>query len=182
MLRRSLRRSLIPLALACGFIAAPFTGRPPSAWADTPDAAPAIVVDPNTGTVTPGPGTPADEISKDPVKQGGRMYKAISGGDWRLVAALGLAAIMVLGVKYAPRVFGKTDRGKAFAIMLLSMLGTTSAALADVVPMTPSMFIGAAGLAFTAVGGRQWLSRLLWPQDGGSEWLAWLKPWLGVKP
>lgn len=186
MVRKTLL--LLSLSLPLLFVGAARADAPPDD-AGVLDAAPAstgapppavIIVNPNTGTVTPLPGTLPDQVKTDPVGTAGKVYAAIKGGQWRLLAAFVLAAIMVLGVKFTSGVFGKTDRGKATAVMVLAMLGTLSAALAGVLPLTGQLFIGAGTVALTAVGGRKWIASLLWPQDGGEQWLVWLKPFLGV--
>ncbi len=180
-----LRRTLLPIAIALS-LAAPACSLAladdpvTTVDAGAPDAAPVIVVDPGAGTVTPAPGTLPDRVTTDPVGFGQTMWQAIRSGQWRLLAAGILAALMVIGVRLRVRLFGTTDRGKAVAVMVLALLGTTSAGLADIVPLSLELLVGAVTLAFTAVGGRQWLSRFLWPQDGGRQWLVWLKPWLGV--
>lgn len=147
---------------------------------DAPPGTAVIIVDTGAGTVTPVPGTLPDQVTADPVGTAAKVYAAIKGGQWRLLAALLLAGIMVLGIKFDVRVFGVTDRGKAIAVMTLAMLGTLSAVLAGVLPMSGQLFIGAGTVALTAVGGRKWIASVLWPQDGGDQWLVWLKPFLGV--
>lgn len=145
------------------------------------DAAPPITVDPTTGTVTPAPGTLPDRVTSDPIGFATQVIEAIRGGGWRILAASILAAIMVLGIRFNVRVFGTTDRGKSVAVMVLSLLGAGSAALADVAELSFGLALGAVTIAWTAVGGRQWISRFLWPQDGGAQWMVWFKPLLGVK-
>lgn len=141
-----------------------------------------MVVDPGDGAVTPAPGTLPDQVTSDPVSFARRIYEAILGGQWRLVVAGVLALLMVGLTRIRLRVFGQTDRGRAVAVMVLALLGALVSALVGVVPMSVQLFVGAATVALTAVGGRQWLSRLLWPKDGGAQWLTWLRPWLGVEP
>lgn len=180
-----LRRTLLPIAIALSLSATACdvarADDPVTIDAGVSDAAPVIVVDPGTGTVIPAPGTLPDRVTTDPVGFGQTMWEAIRSGQWRLLAAGILAALMALGIRFNVRLFGITDRGKATAVMVLALLGTTSAGLAGILPLSLELFIGAVTLAFTAVGGRQWLSRFLWPQDGGRQILEWLKPWLGVQ-
>ena len=151
-----------------------------AAPAPTPDAAPAaVIVDPTAGTVTPGAGTLPDRLEHDPIGTAKEIVLATKSGNIRFLAAGILAALMVLGIRFNMRIFGKTDRGKAIAVMTLALLGGLSTALATSTALSLSLFIGAAGVAFTAVGGRQWISRVLWPKDG-KQYLTWLKPWVGV--
>lgn len=166
--------------------AAPDAGpAPAAAQLDAGTAAPAdtppVVVDPAAGTVTPSEGTPAAAATAHPGDTAEQMIRDVRGGNYRLALAGALALIMVAGVRWGGRLFGRSDRGKAIAVMLLATLGTLSAALATSTPISGGLFTGALALAFTAVGGRKWLSSLLWPRDGGDGWLEWLKPWLGVK-
>ena len=140
------------------------------------------VVDLEAGTVTPAPGSLPARVQEAPLEVAQEAVRAVrSGQGYRYAIAAALAALMVLGLKYAPRLFGKTDRGKAFAVMVLALLATTSTSIAGVTPMSPTLFTAAIGIAFTAVGGRQWISRILWPRDSDKQWFEWLKPVIGVK-
>jgi hypothetical protein len=145
----------------------------------TPDTPP-VIVDPGAGTVTPTEGTPAADATAHPGSTAEQMLRDVRGGNWRMAIAGALALLMVAGVRWGGRLFGSTDRGKSIAVMLLAMMGTLSTALATSTPLSVGVFTGAVALAFTAVGGRKWLSSILWPRDGGGAWAAWLKPWLGV--
>lgn len=185
--------TLVPLLLFCSFTLAhaqtpPLDAAPTdAALVDGQAAAPGsgsadvvIVVDVDKGTVTPGAGTPAAKVQADPIGTAKTALDDARAGHWRLLFASILAAIMVLGIKFAPGLFGKTDRGKAIMVMVLAVLGTLSAALAASSALSLSLISGAVVLAFTAVGGRAWISRLLWPADGGKRYLTWLAPILGV--
>jgi hypothetical protein len=153
---------------------------PPVAALTGPATSP--TVDLEAGTVTPAPGSLPARIQEAPLEVAQEVVQGVrSGQGYRFAAAAVLAALMVLGLKFAPRLFGKTDRGKAIAVMVLATLATVSTAIAGNVPLSsPGLWTAAIGLAFTAVGGRQWISRLLWPADGGSPWFEWLKPVLGA--
>jgi hypothetical protein len=107
------------------------------------------------------------------------VVTAIGAGHWRFVAAGALGLLMVLGIKLRLRVFGTTDRGKAAAVIVLALLGVFSAALASSTPITAGLGWGSLGVAFTAVGARQWISRILWPADGATQWAEGLRPFLG---
>lgn len=175
-----LRQALIVLAIGCCFLS-PFSARPPSAWADT--TAPAVTVGSGSNaTVTPAPNTPAAKADADPVTTAKGVVADLKGGRWRLAIAGALALLFALALRLNSKIFGKTDRGKAIAVMVLAALGMLSASLATSTPISLEMLGGVATIAFTAVGGRQWLSRVLWPQDGGKPLLEGLQPWLGVKP
>lgn len=185
--RRLPAAALIAALLAAGpavATAAPDAGTAPAtAQLDAgppPADTPPVVVDPAAGTVTPTVGTPAAEATAHPGGTAEQMLRDVKGGNWRMAIAGALALLMVAGVRWGGRLFGATDRGKAIAVMLLAMLGTLSASLATSTPLSAGVFTGAVALAFTAVGGRKWLSSILWPRDGGGAWAGWLKPWLGV--
>lgn len=137
-------------------------------------ANPPISID-DAGIVTPAPGTPA----ADPAGTVRSIVEAIGNGHWRLAVAGALALLMVAGVRWGAGLFGTTDRGKAIAVMVLALLGVFSATLATSAPLTWGVIWGALGVAFTAVGARQWLSRMLWPADGAKPVAEWLRPWLG---
>jgi hypothetical protein len=183
------RRLFAPL-----LVVAALAGDASAAPAPTPDAGPVVdasvdngigtspVVDPD-GTVHPGAGTLADQFQKEPVATATTVVREIrDGAGYRYAAAAALAALMVAGIRWGGPLFGVTDRGKALAVMAWSSLGALSTALLTSVPIDAQLFVGAAGVAWLAVGGRQWLSRLLWPRDGGPQYLTWLQPWLGWKP
>jgi hypothetical protein len=159
--------------------AAQLDAGPPAATAP-PASSPPVTVDPSAGTVTPTQGTIAAQAEAHPTDVAKQAIEDARGGRWRLAIAGALALVMVAGVRWGGRLFGRTDRGKAIAIMVLSLLGALSTSLATHLPLDLKLVTGAIGLAWMAVGGRKWLSSVLWPRDGGSAWAAWLKPWLGV--
>lgn len=150
------------------------------------DAAPAtvdvppgpVIVDTEAGTVTPATGTPADRITKDPVGVAQETVQAVKSGNWKLVVATALGAIMVLGIRFGGRLFPKTQRGKAAYLMTLALAGTLSTALSTGAAITLNLFVGALSVAWLAVGAREWIATLLWPKDG-KHVLTWLKPILG---
>jgi hypothetical protein len=187
-----LRRLVLITAFGCMLV--PATSRPPSAWADTTDAgvqappsdagsaAPVVTVDPTTSTVTPAKDSPAAKVEADPAGTGKQILADVKSGNWRYAIAGILAVLFAIGVRTGVKIFGTTDRGKAISIMALALLGTLSAALATSTPLSFDLVGGAIGVALTAVGGRQWISRVLWPRDDGKPVAKWLQPWLGVKP
>ncbi len=146
-----------------------------------PDAAPAVTVT-TTGDgaviVVPGPGTPADRIEHDPVGTVQDVIKAARAGQWRYVAAVILGGLMVLGIRFGGKVFGSTQRGKAGMVAVLALLGAFSSSLATSMPLDGALLLGALGVAWLAVGMREWLSAMLWPKDG-KPILEWLRPILG---
>lgn len=75
-----IRRALIPLAFALAFAAAPLSARPPSAWADTPDAG---VAETDSGTGSGSAVTPAPtaEQPKPVCKLGDKEIDCAQLGD-----------------------------------------------------------------------------------------------------
>jgi len=134
--------------------------------------------------VTPAAGTPGAKAQQDPVATATQIAHDIRDGasGARYAIAGALALLMVGGIRWGGKLFGKNDRDKSIVVMILAMLGTLSTALASSTPITPSLLFGAVSIAFMAVGGRTWLSRVLWPADDGGHLLEWLKPFLGYKP
>ncbi len=66
------KRHLLSLGLVCAFICAPFTSRPPSAWADAPSDASAQLVDAGSGSAAaplPLPATPV-LVTANPCQSG----------------------------------------------------------------------------------------------------------------
>lgn len=91
--------------------------------------------------------------------------QAVKDGDWRLVSAFVLAGLMVALRRSRDRVaWFKGDRGGAVLVMLLSVFGALSTSLAAGVAVDAKLFLSAAMIAWTAVGGYTWLRRLIWPK------------------
>lgn len=115
------------------------------------------------------PSTPAEQADEDPVGTLGELVAAVRAGQWRAAAALALALLMLALAKArnwgpAQRLFGG-DRGGAILVMLLSLAGGLSTALASEAPLDWKLFLGVVTVAFTAVGGYTWIKRLIWPAD-----------------
>lgn len=113
---------------------------------------------------------PIDKVEKDPVGLALDIVEAVQSEQWRLVAAFALSLMMFLLSKFRKRLtffrelFGG-DRGGAILVMLLAVMGAMVTALMTTVPINWQFFIGAVGVAWTAVGGYTWLKRLLWPKE-----------------
>ena len=137
-----------------------------------------MILDTDAATVTPAPGSPADRIAKEPLTVAQEVIVAARAGNWRYVAAMVLAAIMVLGIKFGGKLFPQTQRGKALLVAVLALLGGASTSLATSMPIDWKLLIGSLGVAWLAVGAREWIATLLWPKDG-KQWAEWLKPILG---
>jgi hypothetical protein len=94
------------------------------------------------------------------------LVQAFRSGDWRLVAAFALIALMVGLRRIREKLpWFQGDRGGAIMVMLLSLAGALSTSLATDAPVDVRMFLSAVAIAWTAVGGYTWLRRLIWPAD-----------------
>lgn len=94
------------------------------------------------------------------------FVQALRSGDWRLVAAFALVAIMIGLRRIRDKVpWLQGDRGGAIAVMLLSLAGAFTTSLSTDAPVDFKMVLGAVAIAWTAVGGYTWVKRLIWPAD-----------------
>lgn len=106
-------------------------------------------------------------------------------GAYGLALALGLSllAAFVLRLRAAAPWLG-TDRGGAVTVLVIALCTSASAGLVEGTGITIAVLATGLYAAVLAVGGRQWLRRILWPADGsGTPWLdwAWLRWLLGDK-
>jgi len=141
----------------------------PTAPALSADAAPtAAPVDAPAPPAEPA-STPAEKADEDPLGSLSELVKAVKEGNWRYAASLVLALLM-LGLSKARR-WGPMqkafsgDRGGALLVGILALAGAFATALASSEPLDWKLFVGAAGVMFTAVGGYTWIKRLVWPSD-----------------
>ncbi len=107
-------------------------------------------------------------VPAEPTWPGGpsEFVTAFRSGDWRLVAAFALIALMIGLRRIRDHVpWFKGDRGGAIMVMALSMAGAFSTSLATGAPVDLKMALSAAAIAWTAVGGYTWLKKLVWPSD-----------------
>lgn len=109
---------------------------------------------------------PADQVNDDPVSALAKLVDAIRTGNMRLVVSLVLAFVMFGLAKFRSHIpWFSGDRGGAILVMALALLGGVSTALASGAPLDAKLFIGIVAVAWTAVGGVQWVKRLLWPAE-----------------
>lgn len=113
---------------------------------------------------------PADKAEEDPLSTLGELVSAVRAGNWRLAIALGLGLLMFAAGKFRDKVkWFSGDRGGAVLVMALALAGAVSTALVSSASLDWKLFLGAAGVAWTAVGGYTWAKRLIWPKDADPE-------------
>jgi hypothetical protein len=107
-----------------------------------------------------------DTVEADVGSALGELVSAAKSGNWRYVLALSLSLLLVVFAKLRDKVkWFRGDRGGAIAVMVLSIGGALATALASDASIDFKLFLGAAGIAWTAVGGYTWVKRLIWPKD-----------------
>jgi hypothetical protein len=122
------------------------------------------------GTATPANTVPADsppnQPASDPLTTLGKLVDSVRGGQWRHAASLALILVMLaLGKVRGKLKWFKGDRGGAVLVGILALAGALSTALASDAALDWRLFLGAAGVMWTAVGGYTWAKRLIWPKD-----------------
>lgn len=106
------------------------------------------------------------DVEGDPIGVAGELLKAAKEGNWRLFAALLLTVCMVVLSRVREKVkWFKGDRGGSVLVMALAMAGAVATALMTDAKMDWKLFVGAAGVAWTAAGGYTWAKRLISPKD-----------------
>lgn len=106
------------------------------------------------------------DFESDPFGSLSAFVAAIKLGNWKLVAGIALAGVMMVLSKVRDKIkWFKGDRGGAVLVMVLSLAGALSTGLMAGAAFDLKMVLGAIGVAWTAVGGYTWLKRLIWPQD-----------------
>lgn len=109
---------------------------------------------------------PVADAEEDPFSVLGKLVKSAKEGNWRLVASLVLALMMVGLAKARDKVkWFSGDRGGAVLVMLLALGGALASALASDMALNFQLFLGAAGIAWASVGGYTWFKKLFWPSD-----------------
>lgn len=121
-----------------------------------------------TATDAPSDSQPAapPDIEGDPIGSIEQFVLAIKSGNWKMVGSLALALVMLVLVKLRDRIkWFAGDRGGAVLVMVLGLLGGFAAALHAGATVDWKLVLGIVGTVWTAVGGVQWVKRLIWPQD-----------------
>jgi hypothetical protein len=105
-------------------------------------------------------------VEHDPTGAVSDLVAAVRSGQWRQVAALALALLMLALGKVRGKIkLFDGDRGGAILVGLLALSGAMISALVAQAPFDFKLLLGTLGVAFTAVGGYTWFKRLLWPAD-----------------
>lgn len=128
------------------------------------------------------PATPATPVvdpvaaaEVDPLGTVDKIVSAVRAGEWRFVASLLLALLMVALSRIREigpaKKFFSGDRGGAILVGILAVSGALASALATDARLDWRLFLGAAGVMWTAVGGYTWFKRIVWPKfpDDGPE-------------
>lgn len=110
--------------------------------------------------------SPSETVEADPIGAATTLVTAIKGGQWRIVASLVLAFLMLALAKLRTKLkWFEGDRGGAILVGLLAMLGAFATTLAAEAKVDFQLILGTLGVMWTAVGGYSWVKRLIWPQD-----------------
>lgn len=122
---------------------------------------------PTTATTPTDTAQPAPpDIEGDPIGSIQRFVDAIKAGNWKLVGSLALALIMLVLTRVRSKItWFAGDRGGAVLVMLLGLLGGFAAALQAGSAFDWRLVLGIVVAVWTAVGGVQWVKRVIWPKD-----------------
>lgn len=120
-----------------------------------------------TTTTTTVAVTNIPDLDKDPGGFLASILAAAKSGQWRL-----LAAGLLMALVWAARRFGAkawpwlaTDRGGAALVMLLAILGGIATTLGASDTITFGLFVNSLSVAFTAAGGWAILKKVAAPSD-----------------
>ena len=107
---------------------------------------------------------PKAELPDNEIGVLGELVKSVKAGEWRYAAALALTMLMLLLNRFRDKLkWFKGDRGGAVLVAVLALAGAVATALASDATLDWRLFLGAAGVMWTAVGGYTWVKRLIWP-------------------
>lgn len=110
--------------------------------------------------------TPPEQAEEDTLGTLEQLVNAVRYGQWRLAASLVLALLMLALAKARPHMpWFEGDRGGAILVGVLALAGAISTALATTAPLDWRLFAGALAVMWTAVGGVQWIKRIVWPKE-----------------
>jgi hypothetical protein len=138
--------------------------------ASSPDAGPGDGL-----MLPPVPDGVPSQVEADPTFGVIGLVKALSTGASWLAVGFGLSLLVWLLRRIGRGAgFAQSDRGGALLVMVLALAGALGAALTAGAALDLTLIAGAVSAALMAVGGRQWLGRLLWPKDA-PPWFPWLR-------
>jgi hypothetical protein len=109
---------------------------------------------------------PPASAEQDPIGAIETLVRDIRAGNWRYAAAGLLALAMLALARVRDKVaWFRGDRGGAILVAVLALAGALSTSLATETAIDWRMFLAAAGVMWTAVGGVTWAKRLIRPKD-----------------
>jgi len=93
------------------------------------------------------------------------LVRAASSGNWYFLVAAALVAVTWAARKYlSPRwAFLGSDAGGVLLTFSLAFFGALASALGSGAALSTTLFVAAAKIAFTAMGGYAALRKLAWP-------------------
>lgn len=131
------------------------------------DGGEAISLDAGVASVETADPTPVQEATDDPLGTVASLVKAVRSGDWRMVAALALALVMLVLGKVRGKVkWFRGDRGGVVLVFFLATAGMLSTTLAAGMDVDLKMGTTALSAGLMAIGGYVGIKKLLWPSDG----------------
>jgi hypothetical protein len=101
-----------------------------------------------------------------------QLFEAVMSGNWALVVAAALVAV-VFALRKLPVPFFQSDAGGVVLAFVGALSGGMANAFAAGANFTWALFLKTAQVAFVAMGGYVGLKKLLWPL--ATRALEWLK-------
>lgn len=122
---------------------------------------------PDNGIVTSPSVAGLPDLDKDPGGFAAHLLAAARGGQWRVLAALMLVAVVWLARRFGARAVPwlATDRGGVLLVLLLALVGGVATALADSAAISFGLLVNSVSMALTAAGGWAMVKKLLAPGD-----------------
>ena len=112
--------------------------------------------------------TPAVVATDSAFDTVGDLVGSIRLGNWREAAAASLMLLMLGFGSVRNRIkWLAGDRGGVVSVFALSFAGAIATSLMGESPVDGKMFLTAAGIALTAIGGFHAIKQFFWPRDQG---------------